>query len=145
MVESKKDKYLVKGAETERSLQYECPDIYLDDTIMSLKFSPMQNVLALGQITGDIRVYTYNEEDTTEQIVLKHHKSSVRCIDYNPEGNILYAGSSDNSFSVISNGRLEGSLSSAHDQPINSIMHIEDSHIIATGDDDGTVKIWDLR
>ena len=41
MVESKKNQYLVKGAETERSLQYECPDIYLDDTIMSLKFSPM--------------------------------------------------------------------------------------------------------
>jgi len=33
----------------------------------------------------------------------------------------------------------------AHDEAINSIIHIEDSHIIATGDDDGIVKVWDLR
>jgi WD40 repeat protein len=33
----------------------------------------------------------------------------------------------------------------AHDEAINAIIHIEDSHIIATGDDDGVVKIWDLR
>jgi len=66
MVDSKSSQFLVKGAETERSLQYECPDIYLDDTIMSLKFSPTQNVLSLGQITGELRVYTYSEEDTTE-------------------------------------------------------------------------------
>jgi len=37
MVESR---YLVKEAQDERSLQYECPDIYLDDNIMTLKFSP---------------------------------------------------------------------------------------------------------
>jgi WD40 repeat protein len=24
-------------------------------------------------------------------------------------------------------------------------MHLEDSHIVATGDDDGVVKVWDLR
>lgn len=38
MVESYPNE-LVKGA-SNRSLAYECPDIYLDDTIMSLKFSP---------------------------------------------------------------------------------------------------------
>jgi len=77
--------------------------------------------------------------------VLNHHKESVRCIDYNPEGNILFAGSADHSFSVIAGGKLEGQLLKAHDEPINAIMHIENSHIIATGDDDGIVKIWDLR
>lgn len=98
----------MRGAETERSLEYECPDIYLDDTIMSLKFSPKQNILSLGQVTGNLRIYTYNEVATTEQLVLSHHSESVRCIDYNACGNILFAGSADHSFSVISNGRLEG-------------------------------------
>jgi len=38
MVESDPN-HLVLGA-NQRSLNYECPDIYLDDTVMSLKFSP---------------------------------------------------------------------------------------------------------
>jgi WD40 repeat protein len=33
----------------------------------------------------------------------------------------------------------------AHYEAINCVMHLEDSHVIATGDDDGVVKIWDLR
>ena len=33
---------------TKHSLPYECPDIYLDDNIMSLKFSPTHNILSVG-------------------------------------------------------------------------------------------------
>jgi len=36
-------------------------------------------------------------------------------------------------------------MKGAHKEAVNKIIHIEDSHIIATGDDDGCVKIWDLR
>ena len=36
-------------------------------------------------------------------------------------------------------------MNQAHDEPINAIAHLEDSQIIATGDDDGLIKIWDLR
>lgn len=46
---------------------------------------------------------------------------------------------------MISNGNLEGQLTSAHPSPINSLIHIENGTIIATGDDDGLIKIWDLR
>lgn len=33
----------------------------------------------------------------------------------------------------------------AHDSPIHALMHIENGNIVATGDDDGMIKIWDLR
>jgi len=46
---------------------------------------------------------------------------------------------------VISNGALEGQLLNAHPVPINCVRHIENGVIIATGDDDGLIKIWDLR
>ena len=32
-----------------------------------------------------------------------------------------------------------------HKSAINKVLHIENSHVIATGDDDGVVKVWDLR
>jgi WD repeat-containing protein 55 len=112
---------------------------------MSLKFSPVHNILSVGQITGEIRLYSYSETEMKEHVVLSHHEDSVRAIDYNPAGNILYACSTDHSYSVISAGRLEGRLENAHKEAINSILHLEDGHVIATGDDDGVMKVWDLR
>ena len=59
-------------------LEYEPPAIYLDDHIMDLQFSPAANVLAVGQITGHVRVYTYKEDSTTEQLTLNYHTESCR-------------------------------------------------------------------
>ena len=112
---------------------------------MDLKFSPTQNILALAQITGHVRLYAYGEDRMDEVCTFNHHTDSCRTIDFNDSGSILYVGSSDKSFSVISNGRVEGKLDGAHDEPINSICHLENDHIVATGDDDGLIKIWDLR
>ena len=130
---------------TRHTPKHECPDIHLDDHAMDLKFSPTCNMLALGQITGQIRIYAYAEERMDELLLLTHHKESVRSLDFSPQGNIVYAGSKDGAFSVISNGRLEGMLKGAHDESINKVMHIENEHVIATGDDDGVIKLWDLR
>ena len=80
-----------------------------------------------------------------EVLDLTHHKESVRSLDFSPSGNIVYAGGKDKSFSVISNGVVNGQLMDAHDEPINKIFHIENDHVVATGDDDGLIKLWDLR
>ena len=45
----------------------------------------------------------------------------------------------------MSNGRVEGVIPKAHKEAINKIIHIENDHIVATGDDDGHIKLWDLR
>ena len=102
-------------------------------------------MLALSQITGVVRVYTYKEEMMDEVLTLNHHKESVRSIDFNPQGNWLYTAGKDKSFSAISHGVVQGQLMDAHDEPINKISHLEDDVVIATGDDDGVIKIWDLR
>ena len=132
-------------ANSSTPLAQEPPDIYLDQHIMDLKFSPVCNMLALSQVTGDLRVYNYAENRMDQVLNLTHHKESVRSIDFSPNGNILYAASKDKSFSVISNGRVEGQLMGAHDEAINKVFHVENDHVIATGDDDGIIKIWDLR
>jgi len=46
---------------------------------------------------------------------------------------------------VISGGRIEGHIPKAHKVAVNRVLHLENSHVIATGDDDGVVKVWDLR
>ena len=127
------------------TLKNECPDIYLTDHAMDLKFSPTCNMLSMGQITGKIRIYCYDEGKMDNLVTFSHHKESVRTLDYNPAGNILYAGSKDQSLSVMSNGRVEGVLKQAHPEAISKVLHIENDHVIASGDDDGLIRIWDLR
>jgi WD repeat-containing protein 55 len=74
-----------------------------------------------------------------------HHTDSVRAVDFSDDGNYIYTASKDQSFAVITNGVVAGQVHEAHDAPIHALMHIENSNIIATGDDDGIIKIWDLR
>lgn len=71
---------------------------------MDLKFSPNANVLALSQVTGAVRIYSYNDNETKEQMVLNYHTDSVRSIEFSPDGNLIYTGSKDQSLAVITNG-----------------------------------------
>ena len=54
-------------------LTQEPPDIYLDHHIMDMKFSPTCNMLALSQVTGNVRVYAYNENRMDQVLDLTHH------------------------------------------------------------------------
>ena len=65
-------------------------------------------MLALSQVTGHLRVYAYNEDRMDEVLDLTHHKESLRSIDFSPSGNIVYAAGKDQSFSIISNGVVNG-------------------------------------
>jgi WD40 repeat protein len=78
-------------------------------------------------------------------LTLNYHEDSCRRVEFSEDGNILYTASADGSIGVVSNGILEGRLTASHPCPINSILHIDQGCIIATGDDDGMIKIWDLR
>jgi len=65
---------------------FEPPDVYLDDNIMDIKFSPVANVLAVAQVTGEIRIYSYNDKETTEQMKFDYHTDSCRAIEFSPDG-----------------------------------------------------------
>ena len=89
---------------TRKSCFLEPPDIFLQDHIMDLKFSPTANVLALGQVTGSVRIYSYNDNETKEQLVFDYHSDSVRAVEFSPDGNLIYTASKDQSLAVITNG-----------------------------------------
>ena len=56
----------------------------------------------------------------------------------------MLTGSKDKSIGIVSNGQLCCRLQKAHKAPISALTHIE-SGIFASGDDDGGLKIWDIR
>lgn len=65
---------------------------------------------------------------------------------YNSDGTVLYTISKDKSFAVLDtqNSAVKHHIKNAHESPIFSFIPI-DEFLCATGDDDGTVKLWDLR
>jgi WD40 repeat protein len=74
-----------------------------------------------------------------------YHTDSVRAVEYSPDGNMIYTGSKDMSLAVITNGTMAGRIMDAHPAPIHTVMHVEQGNVIASGDDDGMIRIWDLR
>lgn len=78
-------------------------------------------------------------------MVFNYHTDSVRALEFSPDGSTIYTASKDKSIGVITGGVLAGQITDAHPNPIHTVMHIENGNIIATGDDDGLIRIWDLR
>ena len=75
----------------------------------------------------------------------EYHKESVRGIDFSPDGNMIYTASADKSIAVITNGNMAGQIEDAHPEAIHSLIHLDGGNLLATGDDDGLIRIWDLR
>lgn len=90
--------------------------------------------------------YRYSREFVEEVTRFSHHKKSCRAVCYNEDGTVLYTISKDKSLAVLDtqNSAVKHHIKDAHESPIFSFSPI-DEFLCATGDDDGTVKIWDLR
>eukprot|EP00897_Mesotaenium_endlicherianum_P002095 jgi/Mesen1/1913/ME000143S00957 len=76
----------------------------------------------------------------------KAHTESCRAVRFAENGRCVLSASKDCSIlaSDVSTGRPISRLSAAHDAAINRLEAI-DEHTFASGDDLGTVKIWDTR
>jgi hypothetical protein len=74
-----------------------------------------------------------------------YHTDSVRAVEYSPDGNMIYTGSKDMSMAVITNGVMAGRIMEAHPAPIYTVLHVTNGNVLASGDDDGMIRIWDLR
>ncbi|KAI9221702.1 WD40-repeat-containing domain protein [Blastocladiella britannica] len=123
------------------------PKFTLKDTVpTSLAFHPSLDLLAVSTITGDVSCYEYTPESTKRQFVSRHHKDSVRSIAFGPDGRHLYSCSVDRSIQVLDmeTRQVVNKKGKAHENPINVITPLNEN-LVATGDDMGRVRIWDMR
>lgn len=121
--------------------------IHFNSIIIDVSFHPEKNIIAAGDIDGDITIHSYStSEDNNLVLELTHHKKACRCISFSPDGTLLLTGSKDKSICVtdMESGMLRQTITKAHSCPLYS-MCVADENIVATGDDEGTLKVWDLR
>ncbi|XP_071393847.1 WD repeat-containing protein 55, partial [Centroberyx affinis] len=118
-------------------------DIRLEAIANTVAFHPSRDILACGDIDGDIYTFCYSctEGETRELWSSGHHLKSCRELAFSPDGAKLFSVSRDKALHVLDaeQGRLLTRIPKAHGAPINTLLLV-DENTVATGDDGGTVK-----
>ncbi|XP_030748099.1 WD repeat-containing protein 55 homolog [Sitophilus oryzae] len=122
------------------------PVINCDDFITDICFHPVSDILAVGSILGDVIFYKYSTEENQEISRQELHTKACRDLEFSEDGKLLYTTSKDKSIMIsdVESEKLIKFYENAHDCPIYCLSIIDES-MFATGDDDGTIKLWDSR
>ncbi|KAM9701184.1 WD repeat-containing protein 55 isoform 1-T1 [Menidia menidia] len=123
-------------------------DIQLEAVANTVALHPNRDVLVCGDVDGDVYAYAYSctEGATRELWSSGHHLKSCRQVRFSADGLKLVSVSRDKSVHLLDaeRGQLVTRIRGAHAAPINTLLLV-DENILATGDDGGTVKVWDMR
>lgn len=122
------------------------PEIKLEDFVTDICFHPERDIIALATITGDVALYEYSNEGNTLLRTIEVHAKACRDVEFTEDGRSILTCSKDKSIMVTDmvTEKLKKFYESAHEEAINK-LHVIDENLFATGDDSGTVKLWDLR
>ncbi|KAM7541772.1 hypothetical protein Aperf_G00000016518 [Anoplocephala perfoliata] len=112
-------------------------------SIDSAQFSPDEDCVAAGSLSGSIRVWDLEEAKLAR--ALTGHSSSVQSLDFHPHGNFIASGSADATIKLWDVSR-KGCINTfrGHSASINMVRFSPDGNWIVSAGDDGRVKIWDL-
>ncbi|XP_037533156.1 WD repeat-containing protein 55 [Nematolebias whitei] len=123
-------------------------DIRLEAAANSVALHPSRDVLVCGDVDGDVYAFSYSctEGENRELWSSGHHLKSCRQVRISDDGLQLYTVSRDKAVHMldVERGQLVTRIRGAHLAPINSLLLV-DQNILATGDDGGTLKVWDMR
>jgi len=121
-------------------------NLQFDSQVFDFAFHPKEDIIAAGLITGHIECFRYNLEENVKVWQERPSKKSVRGLEFSHDGSVLYSISKDKSITAIdaSTGSTRLKLAGAHDHPLNTLLVLNDN-MLATGDDQGVIKLWDNR
>lgn len=145
--EEMEDDEIIKAIITEiKKPRSKPPDIKTEDFVTDLCFHPEQDLLAVGTTTGDILVYKFTNDECTIKDTHEVHTKSIRDIEFSLDGSSLISTARDRTIMVtdVETGKLKRFWDDAHEEPVYTMTMIGEN-TFATGDDDGMVKMWDLR
>ncbi|KAH6773115.1 transducin family protein / WD-40 repeat family protein [Perilla frutescens var. hirtella] len=122
-------------------------EIDLEKLPFDLDFHPSTNLVAAGLITGHLLLYRYAAEATPQKLLeVNAHTESCRALRFVNEGRGIVTGSPDCSILAtdVETGTAIARLENSHGAAVNRIVNLTES-TIASGDDEGCIKVWDTR
>lgn len=83
---------VVKAIKAEKNkLRDHPPTIVCDDFIVDISFHPSRNLLALGNICGDVLLYEYSNEETKLINTLELHLNAIRDVEFDDDGATIFS------------------------------------------------------
>ena len=151
----------VEASELARSVVLE------GEQAFALDWHPTRSLLAVGLITGQLQLYScaayalHSGESAagesargekkkkgvaSKECSAKPHKAACRAARFGPAGDLLFSGGADRLLQMrdVSTNKPIWRQPRAHGAAINALATLEASGV-ATGDDEGQIKLWDLR
>jgi WD40 repeat protein/Tfp pilus assembly protein PilF len=118
---------------------------YAEDGFVSAAFSPDGKTLAIGNVSGGIRLLDISTSKDRLRFSQGGSRLAIECLAFSPDSKTLAAGNMAGTVGLwdVENGRLRASLK-AHTALIRSVAFTPDGKTVATGSDDDTVKLWDV-
>ncbi|KAL2711967.1 WD repeat-containing protein 55 isoform X2 [Vespula squamosa] len=122
------------------------PTITLDNFIVDICFHPQNDIIAVANILGDVILFKYTNKETKLVSSMELHLKACRDIEFSHDGKTLFSTAKDLSIMItdMETEKLIRLYENAHEQPVYT-MNIFGEQTFGTGDDDGVVKLWDLR
>jgi len=122
------------------------PEIPVGAQIFDVLFHPTSAIAYTALLTGHVKAFAYDQQgDSHNLFSVRPSKRSCRGLSLNKDGSKLYAvGKSKALHTIDATTTTIETRSGAHDCAINRVKCLM-PWTVATGDDDGTVKLWDPR
>ena len=126
------------------------PDLKFTNEVMDITFHPENQLLGVSLIDGEIDIFGYNNEENTLKKRLKIHKHSVRTLEFDALGNNIFSGSGGKGdvgtvkITNVETSQVTFKALKSHMSPIYKVKPMNE-YLFASGDEDGTVKLWDSR
>jgi WD40 repeat protein len=109
--------------------------------VMSLAFSPDNQVLASGDIDSSIQLW--RAADGHRVGALLGHTNAVNGLAFSPDGRLLASTGKDRALKLWDvAGRRETVSYKAHASRVGTVAFSPDGQLVATGSDDSTIRLW---
>ncbi|KAF8783755.1 hypothetical protein HU200_000189 [Digitaria exilis] len=122
-------------------------EVFHEEMPFDLDFHPSSPLVVTSLITGELCMFRYGPESQPERLFsVKAHEESCRAVRFVDSGKVILSGSADCSVlaSDVETGKAIARLEDAHENGINRLICLTET-TIATGDDEGCIKVWDTR
>uniref|UniRef100_A0A0G4HX61 Uncharacterized protein n=1 Tax=Chromera velia CCMP2878 TaxID=1169474 RepID=A0A0G4HX61_9ALVE len=130
----------------ETGLATEFDDIFCSEHVFDIQFHPSEPVIAASIITGVVEFHQFDAQEGGNDLIatLQNHEESCRTLRFFPSGDHLISGSADRFCMVVDRAGAKVWKSKLHSAGVNSLL-VLDEHTFAAGDDEGQIKLWDVR